>query len=59
MTLIRILASREVAAMRYSCTRQLKLQYRITYTKKGTGLRIRHNNKFYFRADASSCAALK
>ena len=35
MTLIRILASRAVAAMRYSCTRQLKLQYRITYTKKG------------------------
>ena len=34
MTLIRILASRAVAAMRYSSTRRLKLQYQIAYTKK-------------------------
>lgn len=40
-TLIRILASKAVAAMRYHSTRQLKLQYQITYTEKGTGLRVR------------------
>lgn len=40
MTLISMLASRAVAAMRHSSTRQLKLQYQITYTKKGTELGI-------------------
>ena len=35
-----MLASAAVAAMRYSSTSWLKLQYQIAYTEKGTGWRI-------------------
>lgn len=42
---MRMLASKAVAAMRYSSTSRLKLQYQIAYTEKGTDIRTMVFNK--------------